>query len=59
MRLILCLGLLLAACDRSPPVPTAAENHDLDEASALLDGAENNLAAIDGSGLEPANQASP
>ena len=47
MRLILGFALFLAACDRSPSVPTAAENGDLDEADNLLDGAENNLAAID------------
>ena len=60
MRLFLCLGLLLAsACDRSEPVPTATENRDLDEAGTLLDGAQDNLAAIDNSGLEPANDTAP
>jgi len=52
MRLILGLALLLAACDRGPPVPTAAENRDLDEADNLLDAAENNLAAIDTGDLD-------
>jgi hypothetical protein len=47
MRLILGLALLLAACDRSPAVPTTTENRDLDDADNLLDAAENNLAAID------------
>jgi hypothetical protein len=47
MRLILGSALFLAACDRSPPVPTATENRDLDEADNLLDAAEDNLAAID------------
>ena len=59
MRLILCLGLLVAACDRGAPVPSAAENRDLDEADALLDGAENNLATVDSSGLEPVNDTGP
>ena len=52
MRTILGLALLLSACDRSPPVPTTAENRDLDEADNLLDAAENNLAAIDTGALE-------
>jgi hypothetical protein len=59
MRLILCLGLLVAACDRGAPVPSTAENRDLDEAGALLDGAENSLATIDSSGLEPTNAIDP
>ena len=58
MRLLLALALLTAACDRGQPVPTAAENRDLDEAGNLLDAAENNLAGIDTGELE-ANQAEP
>ena len=58
MRMILGFALLLAACDRGPPVPTAAENRDLDEADNLLDAAENNLAAIDTGALE-SNQPAP
>ena len=52
MRFFLGLSLLLAACDRGPPMPTAAENSDLDEADNLLDAAENNLAAIDTGALD-------
>ena len=59
MRRWICLGLLLTACDRGPPVPTGAENRDLDEAGALLDGAENNLAAIDDRDLQPAANTTP
>ena len=54
MRTLLCLFLLLAACDRGPPVPSPAENRDLDEAANLLDAAENNLSAIEPVEHEPA-----
>jgi hypothetical protein len=59
MRSLMCLFLLLAACDGGPPVPTAAENRDLDEAGDLLDGAENNLAAIGDRGLDPVGNSAP
>ena len=52
MRSMLAVLLFLAACDRGPPVPTAAENRDLDEADNLLDAAENDLDAIDTGELE-------
>ena len=58
MRLFLCLALVLAACDRRPPIPTATENRDLDEAANLLDDAEENLAVVDSEGLAPENQTS-
>ena len=54
MRLIIPLLLCLSACDRSPDVPTAAENRDLDQAARMLDDAEGNLAGIDDNGLAPA-----
>ena len=52
MRSMLAVFLILAACDRGPPIPTAAENRDLDEADNLLDAAENDLDAIDTGELE-------
>ncbi|HEX6217686.1 MAG TPA: hypothetical protein VFZ35_00250 [Sphingomicrobium sp.] len=56
---LLAFVLVLAACDRGPAVPSAAENRDLDEAAAMLDEAGNNLAAIDESELEPGNDSGP
>lgn len=35
-RLIIPLLLLLAACDKRPPAPNAAQNAQLDEAEAML-----------------------
>ena len=49
---ITAIALLVAACNQDQPVPTAAQNSDLDEAENLLDAAENNLAAIDTGALE-------
>lgn len=37
MRPILVLALMLAACDRGPEAPTAAENKQLDEMERTLD----------------------
>lgn len=54
MRLLVLVMLCLAACNRGPEVPTAAENRDLDEAGRLLDNAETNLAGIDENGLASA-----
>lgn len=45
-RIAIALTLLLAACDRRPPAPSAAQNAQLDEAEALLNEmAENESAA--------------
>ena len=58
MRAVTPLFLLLAACDRGPELPTAAENRALDEAANMLDSApqaldsENNAAG-------PRNEAQP
>ena len=60
MRTLLCLILLLAACNRGQEVPTAAENRDLDEAATMLDSADNALAGTNGTALpaaEPDNAA--
>ena len=35
-RLMFSLLLLLAACDRRPPAPNAAQNAQLDEVEAML-----------------------
>ena len=36
-RRMLALALMLAACDRGPEAPTAAENEQLDEMENALD----------------------
>ena len=62
MRSLILFLLLLTACNRGPPVPTATENRDLDEAAAMLDGADDALAGTDSNALdplEPANVARP
>jgi hypothetical protein len=62
MRALPLLILLLSACNRSPDVPTAAENRDLDEAAAMLDGADDALAGTDANALgpvEPGNEVEP
>jgi hypothetical protein len=43
MRMIACLLLLLAACNREekPQAPTAAETERLDQAEAMLNGLAN------------------
>ena len=52
MRLVFCLFIvLIAACDRGPAVPSAAENQALDEAANQLDEAPRRLDAIDDSEL--------
>ena len=53
MRYLAAMFLLLAACDRGPAVPTAAENRDLDEAARMLDNADDNLSTIDVGGVQP------
>ena len=62
MRALTLLFLLLAACDRGPDVPTSAENHDLDEAANLLDGADKALTGTNETApapAEPANDIAP
>ena len=62
MRALPLLCLLLAACNRGPEVPTAAENRDLDEAATMLDSADNALTGTSENALapaEPANAVTP
>ena len=53
--LFLCL-LPLAACQKDESVPTAQENAQLDDAANLLNGAEENLEAVDDGGLGSLNE---
>ena len=50
MRLIILASLALASCDRSPPVPSAVENEDLDAAAGDLENAASALNGIDDHG---------
>ena len=62
MRTLTSLILLLAACNRGPEVPTAAENRDLDEAANMLDDADNALTGTNDAlpaPVEPANATTP
>jgi hypothetical protein len=62
MRAIALLFLMLAACDRGPEVPTAAENADLNVAADMLDDAPGNLSNIDENAInavEPVNSVEP
>ena len=51
----MCL-LPLAACRQEPAVPTAQENVQLDDAANLLNGAQENLEAVDDGGLGSVNE---
>ena len=53
--LFLCL-LPLAACQEEAAVPTAQENAQLDDAANLLNGAQENLEAVDDGGLGSVNE---
>ena len=53
--LFLCL-LPLAACQKDESVPTAQENAQLDDAANLLNGAQENLDAVDDGGLGAVNE---
>ena len=53
--LVLCL-LPLTACEKAETVPTAQENVQLDDAANLLNGAEENLEAVDDGGLGSVNE---
>lgn len=53
--LSLCL-LALAACQKEAPVPTAQENAQLDDAANLLNGAQENLEAVEDGGLGSVNE---
>jgi predicted small lipoprotein YifL len=59
MRILALFLLALAACDRGPEVPTAAENADLDHAADLLDDADNHLQAVDNRDLQQFNLTEP
>jgi hypothetical protein len=48
MRHVSLIALaLLAGCNSGPPVPTGAENEQLDDAARRLDRAEDNLSNVD------------
>ena len=51
----LCL-LPLAACQQEAAVPTAHENAQLDDAANMLNGAQENLEAVDDGGLGSVNE---
>ena len=53
--LFLCL-LPLAGCQKDASVPTAEENVQLDDAANLLNGAEDNLEAVDDGGIDSTNE---
>ena len=56
MRLkLLIAAVTLASCESGQPVPTAAENAQLDDAANMLDRAEENLANAGGPELPPAD----
>ena len=55
MCFFLCLPPL-AACQEEAVVPTAQENAQLDDAANLLNGAQENLAAVDDGGLGSVNE---
>lgn len=57
LLLFLCL-LPLAACQKDESVPTAQENAQLDDAANLLNGAQENLEAVDDGGLGSVNEGS-
>ena len=57
MRMTIMAALLLAGCGDRQPVPTQAENRQLDEAANRLDTAPDSLEAIDENALEPDNRA--
>ena len=50
------LLVLATACSREPPVPSAEENRQLDDAANLLDRAPANLESVDDSGLGEAGR---
>ncbi len=52
MRALLPLILVLAACE-GQPVPSEADNRQLDEAANMLDSADDNLAGIDANAIAP------
>ena len=52
--LIVIAALLATGCEERQPIPTAAENRELDEAANLLDQAPNALDAVDSNALDTA-----
>ena len=56
MRHALLIAMaLLAACESGQPVPTSADNAQLDDAANMLDRADENLANVDEKQLPPSD----